>query len=233
MISVQRSSWCRFVCLGLSVLLLYTLIAPQAVNAQTQRKRVIKISPGDAIHLSVYDGHAATEKSRFISNFHEKDFIIDDHGEIYLYALGKMRVAGLGTEEISLLLVEKFKRYAKDPIVMVEPKIRIALTGSFKEPGMYRFTLGTSFWDMVKTAGGLDGTSLEKVYLIRNGKRMSKNLLQAFYNASSIDELGLRSGDVIYAKRPRKISVDQAFRVLQLGLSVLLLYYTIDDRKNN
>ena len=211
--------------------IIHSLITPILCFAQKSQMNNVRLSPGDAVHLYVYDGITIPERTRLISTFHGADFIIDDLGEIRLFSLGKVYIAGLTIEEIESLLSEKFKPFAQNPIVVVIPYIRISLRGAFKQPGMYRFSLNTSFWDMVREAGGLGNSNINKMRLRRKDKDLTKDFNEAFYKANSLYELGIQSGDEVYAPPSRKITFRTITTITYTALQFLYIYFAIAYRR--
>ena len=121
------------------IFVLMSLVFSGPSLAQDDRLKEIILGPGDAIHLSVYDGAFAPVEGKFISIFHDKIFIINGFGNIDLFTLGEIKISDLSTEEIRVLLTERLKPYAKEPMIIVRPLIRVTLRGEFGQPGMYRF----------------------------------------------------------------------------------------------
>ena len=179
---------------------------------------------GDAIAIQVYEKFDISGGNRLVALFNDQEFIIDSNGEIHLFSLGKLRVAGLTTDEVSFLLIDKFKPYIQDPVVIVKPLIRITLRGAFGAPGMYRFRNDISFWDMAREAGGLGIKDLSKIKLYRNHRELSADFHSAFYRANSLYELGLESGDILEAPAPRRITFEKVMRYSQFCISLLWLY---------
>ena len=205
---------------------------PLSSLAQFSTQKVHRVKPGDAIRIFVYDGPIQVEKNRFISQFHDLELVIDGYGEISLFSLGKVKVAGMTADEIRAILTEKFKPYAKDPNVIVIPLIRLILRGEFGAPGMYRFSLNTSFWDMIAEAGGIDNSySLENMFIMRKNEILYQDFEEALHNASSLGEMGLESGDEIIAPRVNRLSFQTIMRYFQFGASIIILYLTILNRQ--
>ncbi len=199
-----------------------------------EKPREIKLGPGDAIRVLVYDGVLPTEKNKFISNFHDQEFIIDGNGEIRLFSLGKVKVAGMTADQIAQELQQKFKPFAKNPMVIVIPLVRIILRGEFGRPGMYRFNLDISFWDMVKEAGGLSGLStVESMFMVRKDEIIYKDFISALYNATSLYELGIQSGDEIIAPRVNRLTFTAVSRYFQFVMSILIFYLTAKNYSAN
>ncbi|MBN2412319.1 polysaccharide biosynthesis/export family protein [candidate division KSB1 bacterium] len=213
------------------ILGLFTIIS-SASFAQDERLNEIILGPGDAIHLSVYDGAFAPVEGKFISIFHDKIFIINGFGQIDMFTLGEIKIAGLTTEEIRVLLTEKLKPYAKEPMIIVRPLIRITLRGEFGQPGMYRFGLDTSFWDMIQQAGGLVGgldgiSALEDMFIMRKEQIIYKDFVEAIHSATSIYELGIESGDEVVVPRANRPTFRSMMRYFQFGMSLIILYLTL------
>ena len=127
-----------------SVLLVLFIVFCQSGFAQDNTNTLI-ISRGDAIRILVYDGANVPDETRFISQFHNQEFIVDGNGYIRFLSLGMVKIADLKVEEIEGILAEKLKPYGKNPNVIVIPLIRLVLRGEFGSPGMYRFSVNTSF----------------------------------------------------------------------------------------
>ncbi len=213
-----------------SLLALLMALLPALSTAQEIPKRELRLGAGDAIRLFVYDGVSPTDKSKFISSFHDMEYIIDGMGDVQLSSLGKTHIAGMTAEEIAALLREKFKLFAKEPYVVVIPLIRITLRGGFNQPGMYRFSLEKSFWDTLKEAGGLSGLStIDDMYILRKDVIIYKDFAEALYKASSLAELGLESGDEIIAPRVNRITFDSIMRYFQFGMSILIFYLSFQN----
>jgi protein involved in polysaccharide export with SLBB domain len=220
----------RILLYAIFFLILAGFFINSSIKAQANIKKDILVKPGDAVQLYVYEAMIAAEDNRFISLLHNKEYLVNDLGQIQLFSFGKIKVSGLATEEISSVIEEMLKPYVREPLVIAVPLIRLTLRGAFKEPGMYRFSLDTSFWDVIKKAGGLTNSKPDKIRLVRNEKVVEKDFINAFYNANSLYELGIQSGDIIEAVPIRSLTVDKIISYTQFGISLALLYLYI---KNN
>ena len=220
---------------GLVICLLFSV----TTNAQIDRKKVIdpqdiKLAAGDAVKMYVFDGIFPVDKSKYISAFHERELIINGFGEINLVAIGKVYVAGFTAKEISKILEEKFRPFAKEPRIVIEPLARIQLRGGFAKPGMYRFDLRMSFWEMVDRVGGFSGnTQLEDIYIVRKDALLYEDFENAFYDSQSLFELGLQSGDMIIAPMSNRLTFTSIMRYTQFGMSLLIFYFTLTNYQND
>ena len=206
----------------------------QPINQSEEKTKDIRINAGDAIKLFVYDGLFPADNSKYISNFNNRELIVDGFGEINLISIGKIYVQGFTAQEISKILEEKFKPYAREPHIIVEPLVRIQLLGGFGKPGMYRFDLKMSFWDLLEKAGGLTGgAKIEDVYIMRRDRILYSDFAEAFYSASALYELGLHSGDAIVAPRSNRLTFNTLMRYTQFGMSLLIFYFSLLNYQND
>ncbi len=214
-----------------SVVLLCTLLLhiPNGLTQPVDSIDELKVSSGDAIKLFVYEGLFPISNEKFLSNFHDKEFIVDGAGDIYLFSMGKLKVAGQTAPTIAEMIKEKFKPFAKDPQVIVVPLVRLEFRGGFQEPGMYRMNLNKSFWEALNEVGGLSGSRLEDVYIEREGEILYEDFFDAFYRGSSLFELGIRSGDKIAVSMVNRISANTIMRYVQFGMSILIFYFTMEN----
>ncbi len=196
--------------------------------AQTTARREIRLTPGDAIHLYVYDSVFPSERGKFTANYHDTEMIIDGQGLINLGPLGRVQVAGLKPEEIAQVFQEKFKPFSKEPYVIVIPLIRISLKGGFAQPGMYRFNPNMSFWEMMKQVGGLQNlAAFEDMYIVRDRETIYRPFEEAFYHGQSLYELGFESGDELLAPRVNRLTFEAIMRYIQFGMSMLTFYFAL------
>jgi protein involved in polysaccharide export with SLBB domain len=203
-------------------------IVPPGCFAQ-ETDRTIHLVRGDAIRLSVYDGPFTVEKNRFLAQFNEQEFIIDGFGNIRLLSLGEFKIVGMTPEKVAETLRDKFAPYAtEEPILIVEPLIRVVLQGEFGKPGMYRFNPFISFWEMVELAGGFGAlASMENVYILRKNDILYRDFTEALFQGQSLYELGVESGDVITAPRVSRLTFQSIMRYAGFGMSLITVYFTL------
>ena len=218
-----------------ALLLLSVFVWQNIAIAQERREpREVRLKAGDAVRLLVYDGLFPTDNNKFVSNFHNAEFVVDGLGEIRLYSLGKIKGAGRTADEISELVKEKLKPFTKEPMVITIPLIKLSLKGNFGRPGMYRFNLDESFWQIVEEAGGIGNlSSIEGMYIIRRDEVLYQNFEDAFYNASSLYEMGIESGDELIAPRVNTISLYTIQRYFEFMMSIFIFYFTLQSYRNN
>jgi len=66
------------------------------------------------------------------------DYLIDKEGEIDFPVIGKVKIAGLSSDEVRVLLREKLADYLKDPIINIRLKnFTVTILGEVFRPGTY------------------------------------------------------------------------------------------------
>ncbi len=202
------------------------------VHSQTlpTLKREMRVKSGDALQLRIYSGYIPSDH-KFIVLFQDSVKLVDGDGNIDLASLGKTHVANSTTREISEILENKFKQFIENPKVAVVPLARVTLRGTFIKPGLYRVDLNSSFWELVKTGGGMQNYDLRGVYIQRKDEQISRDFEQAYYEGVSLAELGIESGDAIIAPRINRLTMDTIMRYFTFGLSMLTFYVTLLDYK--
>ncbi len=209
-----------FLCLlfvGVSVLFAQTL---------PTLKREVRVKPGDALQLRIYSGYIPSDH-KFIALFQDSTKIIDGDGNIELASLGKVHVAELNGREISEVLESKFKPFIESPKVSVTPLARLTLRGIFVRPGLYRVDLNSSFWELIKQCGGLQSFDLSSLYLQRRGESMYVDFETAYYEGTSLYELGIESGDTVVAPRINRLTMQTVMRYFSFGISLVTFYVTL------
>jgi protein involved in polysaccharide export with SLBB domain len=215
-----------------ALVVLGLVLAISRVQSQTlpTLKRETRVKSGDALQLRIYSGYIPSEH-KFIVLFQDSTKTIDGDGNIDLASLGKVHVANLNSREIAEILEFKFKQFIENPKVTVIPLARVTLRGTFLKPGLYRVDLNSSFWELVKTGGGMQNYDLGGVYIQRKEEALYRDFEQAYYEGLSLAELGIESGDAIIAPRINRLTMETIMRYFTFGISMLTFYVTLLDYK--
>lgn len=198
-----------------------------ALKAESQRG-FVTFNKGDGIRLTMWHpwGFGDNRNENIDLN---GDYIIDSRGYVFLPLLGEVKVIGHNSRTLSELLREKFSQYIQDPIVIVEPLIRVTMLGELKRPGTYLIPSDASLWELVDLAGGPnEDSNLKKMRVERGGRKIRTNLLGSFEKAYSIEEIGIRSGDQVFVPTKRRFRFRDAFDILNFTISLVNLYFLID-----
>lgn len=221
---ILRSWFTCIVCIillgSMTMLSLGELVA--APQASTRR-----FSKGDALRLTIWQPWQSSDRNS--DGFDASgDYLIDNRGMVFFPLIGEVRVTNHNTGTLATELTEKFGTYIQDPVIVVEPLIRVALLGAFRRPGTYLVQPNASFWELVALAGGPDDDSdLKKMFIERSGKAIKKNLLRGFENAFTLEELGIQTGDQILLPGRSSFTIRDAFEIIRFAINLLSLYFLI------
>jgi protein involved in polysaccharide export with SLBB domain len=202
-------------------------------NLPAQTTEEFRFQKADGLKLLIYDDYMEPQSNKLLANFHDVEYIIDGDGFLQLGAFGELYVEGLTVREVTELFREKFRKYAKDLTIIVTPMIRLVLVGEFGKSGMYRFSPNTSFWDVVAEAGGMSNSLVtENMYIMREGEIVYANFIESLSTGTSLNELGLKSGDELIAPRINRVSFNAIMRYVNFFASIILLYYAMSSKGN-
>jgi protein involved in polysaccharide export with SLBB domain len=109
-------------------------------------------------------------------------------------------LAGLLRSEVPAKVQEAVSRYIREPVIYVEPLMRVAVLGEVGSPGYYTVPADAPLPDVVMLAGGPTGAAaLDKTEVRRTGTviRTRDDMSQALAAGTSLDQMNLHSGDEI------------------------------------
>lgn len=213
----------------IAVLIMQLFVLPLLSDvsmAQSQRLGQ-RLSRGDGIRLIIWQPWQVGEKTNQTLDL-SGDYLIDNRGYVFLPVIGEVKVTSHTTATLAQALKEKISIYIKDPIVVVQPLIRVAMLGAFARPGTYLVKPDASFWELVDLAGGFDeGADYQKMTIARSGRIFKKNLLKGFEQAYSLQEIGIQSGDQVLVPVKSSFGFDDVLNLLRFTISILNIYVII------
>ena len=119
------------------------------------------LGPGDQILV----------RSLEMEELNERVFVIDGDGNIALPLIGILHVAGLTADSSRSLLIERMKKFVRDPQLTVTiTQFRsdpVFIVGAFRSPGTYPLQGRRTVSEMVLMVGGLAPGTIRKVRLTR------------------------------------------------------------------
>lgn len=96
------------------------------------------------IHVSTLNSEASVPFNLFKGaseggiRAEQVDYLIDRSGEIDFPVIGKIKISGLSSEELRILLREKLSDYLKDPIINIRLRnFTVTILGEVGRPGTY------------------------------------------------------------------------------------------------
>jgi len=124
------------------------LLLGTAVPASAQDDPSYGVKPGDQLTISFYT--SAGEEIAEIAG----DRTIARDGNIFLPFLGTVEVAGLDAPSIREMLVRLYRPYFENPVIDVEARLRVSVTGAVARPGNFFVDPTTTLVDLLAQAGG-------------------------------------------------------------------------------
>jgi protein involved in polysaccharide export with SLBB domain len=163
---------------------------PGAPIAELQPEPITTIRSGDVVIIEFW-GQAEVSGER----------IVDDNGYIHLPLLRAVQVAGMSAEQIRERLTELYGEYYSDPLIVVNVRLGVSVTGEVMNPRRYTVDPALNVLDLFGLAGGLTFVAKQDaIELNRAGTRYILDLDDALLY-TQVEKLRLQSGDWIYVPR--------------------------------
>jgi len=183
--------------------------------------------PGDGIRVKVWQlipQETGTSPATKLND----DYTIDGDGYALFPIIGRVKVQGMTAERLIEVLNEKYSPYLREPVIYVEPLIRVILQGAFIKPGSYRVKPNSSMWELVELAEGPTADcDLKRMRVERGGAVVIADLLGEFEKGYSITDIGIRSGDQILAPEKSSINFKQIRDYLTFIMTAYLFYLEV------
>jgi len=119
-----------------------------AAPASAQDDISYGVKPGDQLTISFYT--SAGEEITEIAG----DRTIARDGNIFLPFLGTVEVEGMDAPGIRQLLVRRYAPYFENPVIDVEARLRVSVTGAVGQAGNFFVDPTTTLVDLLAQAGG-------------------------------------------------------------------------------
>ena len=159
------------------------------VMALQQRLEEGDIRVGDRIYVEVQGEEGMVDT-----------FTVRQGRTLNLPNIAPIELAGLLRSEVPEKVQGEIAKYIREPVVYVEPLMRIAVLGEVSSPGYYTVPADAPLPDVVMHAGGPTGdAALNKTEVRRTGTviRTRDEMEQALAAGTSLDQMNLHSGDEI------------------------------------
>ena len=195
-----------------------SVAAQQTTAAAPAPTTSYMLRAGDVLKVTVW-GHADFSGQ----------FVVDETNHIQFPVIGDIDAHNVSVAELRDRLRAGLDQLFKQPFVTVEPLFRMAVLGQVRSPGLYTVNPTLSVLDVVAMAGGpTPSGSLNKIQLMRGGEALQLS----FSKGSSLQDMGVRSGDQIMVGRKgfSREDLGLILTVAQVALSVAILVTTL---KNN
>lgn len=225
--------WRQVVVMLLVCGLALSALAPLApAQTRSTSKSTGDFSPGDGVRIKVWRDVSVSGQGDFGGLGLNDDFLIDNRGNVLLPIIGEMRAVGHTRRSLARAIEDSLSIRAAR--IMCLPLIRVTLLGAVNKPGSYLIEARESLWSLINEAGGpANNVDLKKLYIERGGEVVNNNLREAFEQAHSLEQLGVRSGDQIYVPGISRFNFRAVVDYVTLSASFILLYLQIKDRNRN
>ena len=178
------------------------------------------IAPNDRVDITVYiqAGQGSQQMTSILtsretntSNDIQENIglLVTQKGTVRLPLIGSIFVAGYTQDEASNLLIKEYKKYIRNPYVLVEIKNqRVIVMGEVKSPGIVSVTNGTmNVIEAIARSGDLtDFASRTDIKVVRGNLRnpQIRNVNLTNLDALSLSSMYLKPNDIVYVQ-PRKL----------------------------
>lgn len=186
--------------------------------------------PGDAVRISMIELDRSPDRKSIDIN---GDYTINSMGQIMLPIVGSVKVVGYDRISLSKQLVEIYSPYLREPYIATTPLIRVTLMGAFNRPGAYRINSESSLWQLVEMAEGpKENCDLNSIRVERGGKIVIKSLLSQFERGYSLQDIGIKSGDQIFAENRSSFGLRDIMNYTYFVMTAVSLYFSIRNYSN-
>lgn len=170
--------------------------------------------------------------------------LVTQKGTVRLPLIGSVKVTGLTEDEASNILIKEYKKYIRNPYVVVEiTNQRIIVIGEVKRPGIIPVVNGTmSLIEVISRSGYLtDIASRTNVQIIRGNLRNPKVRNIDLTNAESLltASMLLQPNDIVYVQARQMDGFNKAFNeavpffnTISAMLNPFVQVSTIDSNNN-
>jgi polysaccharide export outer membrane protein len=126
-------------------------------------------------------------------------FVVRSGRRLVLPNLPELQLTGILRTELQPYLENHVAKYIRNPIVRATPLVRLLVSGSVARPGGVSVPPDTPIIDIIMRAGGPTPAALiDKATVRRDDKEfLSAKVLHSHLTGTTLEDLGLRSGDQI------------------------------------
>ena len=218
---------CKGIVYTLCFFLVNAAIAPAFSQSASQSNR---LRAGDGVRIMIWkdlDNQARVEDLGVAG-----DQLIDASGNIMVPSLGEVRAAGLTPQTLAEVLQQQLE--IKKIRIVCAPLIRVTVLGAVQRPGSYLVQPKESLWELITKAGSpSNDADVRKIQVIRGGRMVSENLLEAFEKAHSLDQMGVQSGDQVVVPGHGGFTADDFFRYATFAMSLGIFVLALTDPNRN
>lgn len=148
------------------------------------------IRAGDVINLGVPNDLSLTGA-----------FVVTPNRTIIVPSLGAIPMGGILRSEVEPHLLKQISRFLRDPVVLAQANISIAMFGGINKEGFFVVPASAQLTEVLMTSGGgpRGSAKLEKSSIKRAGKEIvsAEAFTLALREGRTLDQLNIQAGDEI------------------------------------
>lgn len=185
------------------------------------------IAPNDRVDVTVYiqAGQGSQQMTSILTSRdvntgtsiqENMGLLVTQRGTVRLPLVGSVNISGFTQDEASDFLINEYKKYIRNPYVIVEIKNqRVVVIGEVNKPGIVDVTNGTmNIIEAIARSGDLtDIASRTNIKIIRGDLRNPeiRNVDLSSLSALSMTSLYLKPNDILYVQPRNLKGYNQAF----------------------
>lgn len=202
-----------------------TIVTQESYDEEVVFENII--APNDRVDITVYiqAGQGSQQMTSMLTSRETNTsetieenvgLLVTQEGTVRLPLIGSFKIQGLTQDQASNALIKKYKKYIRNPYVLVEIKNqRVIVIGEVKKPGIVSVTNGTmNVIEAIARSGDLtDYASRVNIKVIRGDLRkpMIRNVDITNMSALSLSSLYLKPNDILYVQPRDMKGFNQAF----------------------
>jgi polysaccharide biosynthesis/export protein len=182
------------------------------------------LSPGDSVRITVW------RKPEFSG-----DFVVAPDGSVTHPLFRSVRVGGVPLRTAEANVRAFLVRFEQDPQFVMEPLLRVAITGEVGRPSIYAVPPGTSYAEAIARAGGTNQFGKRNHVLVFRGSATARSeplVLDLNQPERGIAAQPVRSGDQILVERKKSFFREILLPALSFAGSVASIAILIDRNTN-
>ena len=185
------------------------------------------IAPNDRVDITVYiqAGQGTQQMTSMLTSRETNTsetieenvgLLVTQEGTVRLPLIGSFKIQGFTQDEASNMLIKEYKKYIRNPYVLVEIKNqRVVVIGEVNTPGIVSVTNGTmNVIEAIARSGDLtDFASRVNIKVIRGDLRKPeiRNIDITNMSALSVSSLYLKPNDILYVQPRNMKGFNQTF----------------------
>ncbi len=184
---------------------------------------LFSLLPGDAVVIKFRQPTALSKSDVGHYTYTVQDTVfVEGDTTVFIPFVGRLKVGNLDGQELQDSVYRLYSNYFLRPVYNISVLYRIYIVGEVKRPGEYYVDFYNDIWDAIGKSGGVTSSGdIKRVRIIRQGKEMKIDVWDAMKQRKSLEEIGVRSGDIIEVPKKRTAILKE---VLDIVWKIVLIW---------